>query len=93
MLSAKWKSDLQNRKSPILKCDCLWSESCETDELLKVLHSGEDVSESEVGERVARRDLQGLQEDVGRVVGAVAAVEDVGEGQQTVVPFQGEMEI
>ena len=39
-----------------------------------------------MGERVVRGDLEGLCEHVGRVVGAVHAVQDVGQGQEPVVP-------
>ena len=47
---------------------------------LKILHGGQDVGEGKVRERVVRGDLEGLGEDVGRVVGAVHAVQDVGQG-------------
>ena len=53
---------------------------------LKILHGGQDVGEGEVGEGVVRGDLEGLCEHVGRVVGAVHAVQDVGQGQEPVVP-------
>ena len=53
---------------------------------LKILHGGQDVGEGEVRQRVVRGDLEGLGEDVGRVVGAVHAVQDVGQGQEPVVP-------
>ena len=53
---------------------------------LKILHGRQHVGEGEVRQRVIRGDLEGLGEDVGRVVGAVHAVQDVGQGQEPVVP-------